>query len=294
MNNLISTKQIKTKIILKNVFCLLLLKNSRISVASNNRIKIFNKFTYNEEINIRAHSDYIWYILQLLNENLVSCSNDYSIKIYKIYIKSYIEIQHIKAHLNSVYKVIEIINLNYIISCSTDKSIKFWEKISNTYDEKYCLFNDSSVYDIIQINNNELVSANSEEQIINFWNINTKIKINKIRKIFSNFWNNILCKINENFLVVGGYEILYLVNLNNKTLYKQIETDNWINSILIINNNIFLTGDNGNIKMWKIENNNIKLIDTKEKIFKGYIYSMIKLKNNDYIALGLDDELIII
>ena len=46
--------------------------------------------------------------------------------------------------------------------------------------------------------------------------------------------------------------------------------------------------------MWKIENNNIKLIDTKEKIFKGYIYSMIKLKNNDYIALGLDDELIII
>ena len=294
MNNLISTKQIKTKIILKNVFCLLLLKDSRISAASNNEIKIFNKFTYIEEINIKAHSDYIWYLLQLLNENLVSCSNDYSIKIYKIYIKSYIEIQNIKAHLNSVYKVIEIINLNYIISCSTDKSIKFWEKISNTYEEKYCLFNDSSVYDIIQINNNEFVSANSEEQIINFWNINTKTKINKIRKIFSNFWNNILCKINENFLVVGGYEILYLVNLNNKTLYKQIETDNWINSILIINNNIFLTGDNGNIKMWKIENNNIKLIDTKEKIFKGYIYSMIKLKNNDYIALGLDDEIIII
>ena len=294
MNNLISTKQIKTKIILKNVFCLLLLKDSRISVASNNNIKIFNKFTYNEEINIIAHSDYIWYILQLSNENLVSCSNDYSIKIYKIYIKSYIEIQNIKAHLNSVYKVIEIINLNYIISCSTDKSIKFWEKISNTYEEKYCLFNDSSVYDIIQINNNEFVSANSEEQIINFWNINTKTKINKIRKIFSNFWNNILCKINENFLVVGGYEILYLINLNNKTLYKQIETDNWINSILIVNDNIFLTGDNGNIKMWKIEKNNIKLIDTKEKIFKGYIYSMIKLKNNDYIALGLDDEIIII
>ena len=97
--------------------------------------------------------------------------------------------------------------------------------------------------------------------------------------------------ITKDLLVVGGLNKLSIINVNNYSLDRIIElTNTCIFGFCMIDENIFLTGDNnGVIIQWKIEGNNIIEISRKDKAHSDSIYTLIRI-GNGLIASGSCDK----
>ena len=97
--------------------------------------------------------------------------------------------------------------------------------------------------------------------------------------------------ISEDLLLITGEDKLYIINVKQYNLIKIINApgSSFIYVSCILNKNIFLTADqNKNIKQWRIEGNDLKLISTKENAHDGWIYSLIKLRDG-HILSGSDN-----
>ena len=58
----------------------------------------------------------------------------------------------------------------------------------------------------------------------------------------------------------------------------------------MLNENIILTGDHdGKIKKWRIEDDNLKLIYTKEKAHKDSVYVLIQLNDGHILSASLHE-----
>ena len=124
--------------------------------------------------------------------------------------------------------------------------------------------------------------------------IQRKIK-SKINNINSNgliFWNFIM--ISKELLLIPGINKISIININEYNIIKIIDVPN-SNSIIgvcMLNENILFTGDeNGIIREWKIEGDNLILISQKENSHNGKIYALINI-GNEHIASGSVDQLI--
>jgi len=128
----LSNIQEKTILSIKSnlIICLKLLNDKRLAISTlEYSIFIFNKITYEIDINIKNYQNKpFFYFNQLSNNNLITCSSDEKIIIYKIYNKTFEITDILIEHILKVNKVIEIKN-EIIISCSNDATIKFWKKI---------------------------------------------------------------------------------------------------------------------------------------------------------------------
>ena len=127
-----------------------------------------------------------------------------------------------------------------------------------------------------------------ERKIIN--NINKIIFINVGHGY--NFFN----MITKDLLLITGTDKLYIINVIQHNLIRIINVpDSWyINVSCMLNKNTILTGDsNKNIKQWRIEKDNLKLISTKENAHDKNITSLIKL-GDGHILSGSYDGMIII
>jgi WD40 repeat protein len=163
-------------------------KNNIIFFANENNeiifIEIVNEVNLKEiKIIKKAHENVINKILELINSNLVSISNDGNIKIWE----NFNEIKNIK--LKKIYNDVIQINDN-LICClnSKEKKIDFIDfnkgKITNSI-ENILIDIEENVYDcnlmILLENSNLIVAGNEEFYIINIekFNIINKIKIEK-------------------------------------------------------------------------------------------------------------------
>ena len=163
-------------------------KNNIIFFANENNeiifIEIVNEVNLKEiKIIKKAHENVINKIIELINSNLVSISNDGNIKIWE----NFNEIKNIK--LKKIYNDVIQINDN-LICClnSKEKKIDFIDcnngKITNSI-ENILIDIEENVYDcnlmILLENSNLIVAGNEEFYIINTekFNIINKIKIEK-------------------------------------------------------------------------------------------------------------------
>ena len=101
---------------------------------------------------------------------------------------------------------------------------------------------------------------------------------------------NTLEMISKNLLIIGEVEYLTVINVENYQNIKNIKIGNILISVCYkLNDNILLTGDVvGNIKQWKIEDNNLILENIKEKAHNKGITSIIKLQNNKLATSSID------
>ena len=100
--------------------------------------------------------------------------------------------------------------------------------------------------------------------------------------------------ISKELLLIPGENIISIININTHNLLKTIDVpnSNKITSVCILNENILLTGDNnGEIKQWKIEGDNLILISIKENAHNNTIWSIISI-GDGHIISGSEDELI--
>ena len=272
---------------------LLLLSDGRIASTSlENSIKIFNQITFDLSLIINEHSKSIKYLLQLKNGLLISCSNDETIKIFKLHNNTYSIIQILMGHNKAVYKIINTLD-NNLISCSLDSTIRIWEKKYKKYSQLFILNSYGEIQDMLETKLNEVVTSLRWNNSLIFWDLISRKKKKTINKIDCSIWNNSLCLINENILIVGGRGSIYLINVNSYEKIISIKYENNIYCVVKLNEEEILIGDyEGEISQFKIiENKNLNLIYNKKNIHKGSIRSIILFNNNNIITGG-DDRLI--
>ena len=235
------------------ILSLIQLKNNKIVAGFiDGFIKIYNSYTFIEEQSIKIHNNWINYIIQLTNENIVTCSEDKTIKIIFCLNKknkndnnnnnkncfinffnkikqmkfnnnnnnNYSILHTLKGHKDSVEKIIEFNYTNDIISCSKDKTIKIWKiKKNNSYSNIYT-FNENllEIWSILLIKSNILLSINKVIFSINkedcFINF-YDLNLKKKIKFITNILiseNNQAQIIFNNDLYIGGFEGVYIID----------------------------------------------------------------------------------
>ena len=278
-----------------SITCIIQLNDGRlVSGSKDKRIIIYSKKCFTKSFEINEHTEEISSLLQLKNQFLASSSFDKYIKIFKINENNYETIQSIKAHTNYIHKIRELSNGN-LISCSLDKTIKIFNLENGIFIEKFKFIEDKWVCNILETINLNLVAVliNIIGNInLNFYDLN-KRKLKKILFSLEVAFVDTLEMISKNLLIIGEVEYLTIINVDNYQNIKNIKIGNILISICYkLNDNILLTGDVvGNIKQWKIEDNNLILENIKEKAHNKGITSIIKLQNNKLATSSIDKSI---
>ena len=223
-------------------------------------------------------------MIQLKNGILASCSN--TIKLFNIKENEYELIQTLNLHSNCVSKILEFSN-NYLVSSSNDKTIIFYIKEDIKYKKDYSIYTFNYVNNIIETKQNEIVYSTWRE--INFFDIN-KRKNKSIIENINAAWNT-FCMINNDLLLIGGVNMIYIINVNEYKKIRQIDIPNtgYIYAICKLNSNIFIISDkNGNLMKWRIEKDDIILISKKENAHNDFLYVILNLFNRHIVTSSYD------
>ena len=277
-------------------FYLLNLKDGRLASTSEERttLKIYSKDTFEPQISINKHSDIIYQIIQLNNDNILTCSRDNTMNIIKlINDNNYSLEQKLTGHSSYIFRAIEIRN-NELISVSNDKTMKIWNLNNNNKYE--CINtinfqNSNSSCNILKINENEFVTYSYGDKYLKFWKSNNYSNISTIDNInvtFNSTWNSPppLCKLDDDILCIVG-DCIYLIKISTHQLIKNITDSKKIYSIYKCLDRLFLclVHEKGNRSLikYKYRNQNLIKIIEKENVNT----------NSDSISIELNGEIIV-
>ena len=296
-------------------------KNRKSKLDNNSHILKLNLIK-----SINAHMDWINLVSKFPFGNIISVSNDKSIKIYDM---NYNIIQHIQnAHTRSI-NYVDIKDENNFVTCSNDKSIKTWIKDNNKFTINKNIINahNDEIYKVIYYSNEKLISY-SYDGIIKIWeeNINNYQLITSL--MHSNFiysilliqdknllissdsngtklWNinnfelikyfeeakcdelNGLDRIDKERIIIIGNETLIIISLLEKKIIKEIKTNfSYYGISSIEEKGLFLGGRYNDILVFR--NDNYKCIQIIKNAHEDYIKGFIHL-NNDFIISYSDD-----
>ena len=279
----------------EGVYSLLILKDQRIASCSGDKaIRIFNSKTFKIEIEIKEHSNLINFIAQLKNGNLISCSSDETIKIFKLFDdNSYKVEQTLNEHKLYVKKVIEL-NNNFLVSSSLDRTLIIWEKNQNENYIIYCMIEEGYYADnILEINEHVFVYNNWNNELIFFDYVNCK-DIKLIKNIFCSHSNESFLKLNENILLIGGLDFIYIIDLINYENLKQIKIFDWACCIKHLRENIIVVSEGTDLKFYKYVNDDLILVYEKKNVHNQSIKSVIKLNERTIMTASYDSLIKII
>jgi len=208
--------------------------------------------------------------------NIISVSNDKSIKIYDINFKI---IQIIQAAHNLRISSVNIKDENNFVTSSDDGSIKTWIKKTIKKENKFYLnkiinyAHSICIYKVLFYLNENLISC-SADGILKIWEENDKTY--ECITIFKNIdaIYSILLIENKNILISSGGNGTRIWNVNNFELIK------YINNAECYNNNALNKIDDDKIIIGGGYNNIIKVISIFEK-------KIIKEINNGFICYGI-------
>ena len=274
------------------VYCLSTMNDGRlVSGSYDHAIIIYNKETYQPDLIIKEHSGGVYCIIQLSSGILASCSSDKSIKLFNIKEKEYEVIQTLNYHTSSVYKITELKNKT-LASCSWDCSIIFFLKDNLEYKKDYKLSTNGSCSSIIQTKDNEICYSENNNNSICFFDLlerKVKASISNISKY--NGQREWIIMMTKDLLLIPGDNKLSIINVNYYKLVRIIDVPgaSWICGVCLLNQNMLLTGDYGEIiRQWRIEGDNLILVSKKEKTHDNDINVLLNL-GDGHIASGSDD-----
>ena len=273
----------------RDIFSLVKLNDERFAAGDSfSNLIIYNKETFKPDLIIKNNLGNLFTFTQLKNKNL-ACSFDKNNTLKIIKIKNnneYEDIQIIQnAHNERITKIIELKNEN-LITFSWDCSFKIWKLNNNKY-YKINEFKDiNQLSDGLEYKYNEILYAlNTNPQSLVFYNLNKNEKITTLNNL--NLCINSLCriiKLNNDQIVVAGYNKIYLIDINNYVILNEINS-NRNDSILKISHDLFLIGEeDGTISQFRVKNKQINKESNIEEAHDNSIWSIIYL--NDMIISG--------
>ena len=97
--------------------------------------------------------------------------------------------------------------------------------------------------------------------------------------------------IKKDLLLISGENQISIINTNQYKLVRKIEVPGsyGIRGVCMLNKNMILTGDEeGILRQWKIEGDNLILVSKKERAHDFHISALLNI-GNGFIASGSDD-----
>ena len=271
------------ELLLENKLEKKIIKKEKIQLTKCNLTKI-NSF--------KLHNDWIRYISIFPSGNLISVSNDRSIKIFDINF-NFIQIIN-DAHNQSIIYV-SIKNENNFVTCSIDKTIRTWIKKNNNKFEINQIINnchDDIIYMSVYCSNDNLISCSNDGKI-KIWEKNNKNKYELITVIKENFSIRSLLLLKENnyLIAAGDYKIIFF-NLNNFEIIKIIKEDicYYLNSLKRIDENRIILGGNNLTLLTIISISEKKIIKTIKNDFICWAICVIE-KKGIFITAGYSKDI---
>ena len=302
------------------------------TLFNNNCIELILNKTYKMKMieSIYTNNNYVYSISIFPSGNIVSVSNDKSIKIYDIHYKL---IQKIKNAYLGPINYVDIKDENNFVACSDDKNIKTWIKNKKDFIINKIIKNahNDSITKVIYFSNRNLISCsydktvkiweenNKNYQLITilehfnliwsilllndknilissgwngttFWNINNFELIQYFKKVQCSSWNS-LSRIDNDKIIIGQGKFLKIISLNEKRIIKEIKLIfDCIGICIIKEKKIFLIG--GKSRNILIYNyDNYEYIQTIKNVHEDYIIGFIELKNSSIISFSNDNTL---
>ena len=263
-------------------------------------IIIYDKDTFQQKIKIKEHKNRVFSIYTLKTGQLLTASQDKTIKIISITSDSTYQLdQLLVGHTDWVYRGIELSN-GHIASCSYDKTIRIWNKegLSRLYNcHKIVGGHKEGIRSMFELQyRKEIVSISDREECIRFWEIKNYRNKHSIFHIKVSSWMNAFCLLSEDILGIIGKVEIFLINLPTHELLKSIKktNNNVIQCIIGLENDTFILGEefekNCDLVQFKFDKKNkeIKKISEIRNAHNEYIPDLIQLKNGDIVSGGGD------
>ena len=272
-----------------------------ISTSEDMSIKIYDTYLNIIQEIKEAHDDVINYIEIKDENNFMTCSKDNNIKLWIKKKNLFVQNCRIfKAHEGQIIKVIYLPNGN-IISCSYDTTIKIWEEKNNNnkensiYERKITLNHLKKIASILYLEDKKILISSGEDGT-KFWNLNDINNINfeniKLIKEYEDTfcgWNNALCKIDNNKIIIGGNEngIMSVISIQDNQIKKIFNNFCVWGICFIKNKNVFLvSGKSNNINIYGCDNYNC--LQCVENAHYNSINGLIETKDESILSYSND------
>ena len=280
------------------IYCIAILKNKRlVSGGYDSKIIVYDKNFTHPDLVINEHSSSVSSLIVASNGNLISSSCDKTLKIFKI------EENNNKSGLNLNYYLLQTINTthsnniihvrelssNKLVSCSLDTQLNFYVPQNNNYSLEITIDVPKSVYDFLEVLNDQLVVSFADS--LQLFSIKNRKFIKELKEIscYTDWVNNCLCLINQNYLAVCGNSYLYVVDLIQFKLLNKINTNSSNISLCFWNNRLFVGTNNGMIQEYKVDDMNLSKISFKEKCHQNHIWQILMDNEGNLISCSHDN-----
>ena len=255
--------------------------NSKIVIGMpNNIIEIYSSNLEKKLLSLyNQPSSYFTELSDKVNEKgiskikLLCCSYNYIIKILEIiFIKDKVGYNllysfHPKESRNEISKAIELNNEDKNIVSIDENNIIIYEYKENDNYYELKKIQVEGVNDIININKNLFCVSLKNKGIIQFYGTENFELIGEVENIETYGCNNYLCKLNEKYLFVGGFDYISLLDIKNMQLNTKIELIKCKERITC---------------SYSINSENILIVGTKyKKINDEFAYDIIIYKFNE-------------
>lgn len=263
------------------VASLCLLKDGRLASGSYKMMIIINLDADIPDLTFEAHTSWVYHLLLLKNDNLVSCSKDLSIKFWEIDNLSYKCISVLKGHNHRVTKIISVSD-NYIASCSKDKTIKIWEVKISFEVSKTLRGHKGFIESIVKLRNSDVIVSGSSSIIgdssIRFWLLNSSFCEGVINDVECYSKNNLI-EVRDGLVLSGGEYKIYFIDAIGKKLIKTVDYLNTIYSMIQVDEENILAGDRwGRLLSFNINDDSLILVNS---VHNSTVNDIIWLSNNE-------------
>ena len=269
-----------------------------IASFSDGSLNVYNKDNRNLECMLKVHNENVLYFTQLIDNRIITCSTDTTMKIFKILDHDFHVDQVLNGHKEQVEKVLQY-NENLLISISIDKTMKIWEKKNNEINylcSKTIEYeNKQKNANAIIINKNEFATLSYET--IKFWNLNFE-NFKTINNINGSVFNQSMEMINNDILCIGCRDFFgfCFIKISTHQIMLRIKGPRIIFSLIKCKNDSFVASmidENNKISIVKFKYNNVDLVKIYEnnQNHDKLILNLTEL-NNGEIAAGSNDGII--
>ena len=220
-------------------------------------------------------------------DNFATCYSNFNLKLwrkvsYKEY-KTYLLME--KIHKSLINDIIYPSNGN-LITCSNDKTVKIWEKKDEKNYQCLTVIKQSDFINSILLfeDKNTLISSGTR-----FWNY-TNFQCYYYLKDDSSIYGSILCKINNDIIIIGRDKIK-VVSISKKKVIKFIENKFNCRDICKINNKdlVIILDSHNDIRLYTTKN--FEEIQFIGNIYLTPLLGITDLKNNSIALYSYDGKI---
>ena len=264
------------------ITCLLFLKDKRVATGSQDaNIKFFETKDFKCQLEIPAHESGVTHLSQAENGIIISCSCDFTIKLWEVNFKCFRNIGVLSGHLRWVNCAAPI-GIDSIVSCSDDQTVMVWDVVSHKATKTIEF--DAVVPAVHKLNNYNTVVAFSGYKVATFMNIEDNFSVLKTIPDVQCYLNNSFVETGDNKLVVGGVKVLSIIDLQTLKVVKKIENNclSYVGSMVLLDSSNLVLGCLSSFFQFNMEN--MKCNGKKEEEHITLVNSMVFYKEHYLVS----------